>query len=378
MPKKILEEGEEEEEEKEIMLELEDGKELPLKDLVRDEIQEALKDSDILNENGNLSYDQLPSEAKQEVDDEEEEMENASKFVKTQIAKGTQHEKDLDYDTKALDTTSGSFGVSVPTALADTVITTAEKVSVLRDRASVVRVDGDFEQPTEGTAVTAYWVGENTSITESNPTLNSHTLSDNWLAARVKVSFRLLYAPDMAVVNYVGDLAGRAIGSKEETALIDGSGSGKPEGIRTSGAGTTISQSGASLAYSDLKTLYRKLDPEYRQNGVFVTSKAGATLIDSLTDSNDRPLFRPNEPMDELFNIPLLESEDIPADLGTGSDETEIWFMDPNYYQLKRGQDLQMAADDIISNLQRELVFYEAVDGVMAQSEAFVKMDSVV
>lgn len=363
-------------EEKKIMLELPNGESVDLKDLLKEESLAQLEAMGFKMENGKLAS--LPGEFKTEAMEKQEKVEAAANFIKSIIIPGKLHEK---YGVKQVTTDSGSYGASVPTELAAEIVAKRDKFSVLGARAFKLDSAGPFDVPVEGTDITGYWVGESDSgdanlITESEPTLDKKSLGDHYLAALCKVSFKLMNTSAFNIVNYISSLAGRKLAETEEAAYIGGNGTGKPKGLRTESVGS-IAQAGAGLSYQDMVDLYFSLPPQYRANAVWITSSMGAKAITGLRDSQERPIFSPGSPLDEMFRKPLLESTDMPENLGAGNDTTEIWFGDPSFYWVKYGTGMEMATESNVERLQTKVVTYQAVDGKLTLTDAFKKLTGV-
>lgn len=298
--------------------------------------------------------------------DDEEKIEKAAKFIKDACF-GRLEEK-------AIDTGNNSFGHTIPNELADFILTKKDKISRMRQLAYSFKLSGNFQLPTEGTGVTAYWVDDNNTITQSDPTIEKKSLSDYYLAARVLIPRKLLNTSAFNIVNFIGELSSRKLRDAEETSFVAGDGSGKPNGVRGAGL-AEIAQADVSFKYVDLVNLYYDLPEQYRQNAVFMTSGAGMKLIRSLTDENKMPIFDVRD--QTIFNRPVMESADIPANLGVGMDETEILFFDPWYYWIKDGEQMFIDTDKVISKLQTEVVVAEAIDGVFTMPEAGKKLTGV-
>lgn len=366
-----------------IMLQLDGGKEVDLAEVMASTNLEQLKEMGFPIENGKLDFSKFSANAKSEKQLEKEAIAEAANFVKFICLPQGKHAAFgvKSIEVKQITTDTGSFGNAVPTALASAILEKKAKFAIIRSRAFSFSLSGPFDLPIEGTGVTGYWVGEEDEsdanlVTESKPTLTKKSLDDHYLAALVKVSWKLLNTSDYNIVNFVASLAGKALAETEETAFIAGNGTGKPKGIRTETL-ESVAQAGEGLAYQDLVNLYFLLAAQYRMNAVFITSSLGAKAIVGLKDTQDRPIFQPGMPLDELFRKPLLESADIPENLGTGGDTTEVYFGDPYYYWIKDGQDLAMATQDVIERLQTKVLVYQAVDGKLVLTDAFVKLTGV-
>ena len=340
-----------------------------IKEVTLDELKTLMGESvkEILPELKEEIINEVKSNIDVKVDEtDEEKADKASQFIKDVL--------DNKAEKKAIDSTSGSFGYTVPTELADYILQARDKIAKMRKYAFVFSMAGNFQLPTEGTGITAYWVAENATITASDPTVGKKDLVDYYLATRVLVPRKLLNTSGVNVIRYIGELAARALQSTEETAFVSGDGSSKPTGLRSASVGE-VAQAGANLAYDDLVNIFYTLPEQYRDNAVFLTSSAGMKLIRKLKDSNGLPIFDMRD--QTIFGKAVIESEDIPANLGTGVNETEIWFGDMWYYWIKDGETLFMDTDKDIDTLQTKIVVAEAVDGVYTLPAACKKLSGV-
>ncbi|MCX6795811.1 MAG: phage major capsid protein [Candidatus Falkowbacteria bacterium] len=297
---------------------------------------------------------------------DDEKMEKAAQFIKDVCLN--------NINSKAVSSGNASFGYTIPTELANYILTKKDKISKIRKLAFVFQLSGEFQLPIEGTGVTAYWVGENANITESNPTIDKKNLSDYYLAARVLIPRKLLNTSAFNIINYIGELCSRKLRDTEETTFVAGDGSGKPTGIRSASFGT-VNQTGANFVYDDLVNLFYELPEQYRQNAIFMTSSNGMKLLRKLKDLQGNPIFDVRD--QTIFNRPVMEMADIPANLGVGMNETEVLFFDPWYYWVKDGESMFVDTDKKIATLQTELVVAEAVDGVFTLSDAGKKLAGV-
>lgn len=340
------------------------------------QVQEITMDElkSLIGENAKGVFKEMREEIKNELKGELQDV------VKTNeekaLEKGAQFVKDVinGIAEKAIDTGTDSFGYSIPTELSDYILKAKGKIAKMRKYAFVFSMSGPFQVPIEGTGITGYWVDDNDTVTESNPTLSKKTLNDYYLAARVLMPRRLLNTSAFNIVNYVGELAARQLRNKEESAFVAGDGDDKPTGLRSAGVGE-VAQEGSSLAYSDIVSLFFTLKEQYRENAIWLTSATGMQAIYTIKDENGVPIFDANSQM--MFRRPVVESEDIPSNLGSGSDETEIYFGDMWYYWIKDGETMFMDTDKVLSKLQTELVVAQAVDGVYTLPEACKKLTGV-
>jgi len=279
-------------------------------------------------------------------------------------------------EMKTITTDDGSFGYSVPTELAKAVHELKDKIAQIRPRAFVFSMAGKFDLPTEGTACVAYWITTeaDTDVTESAPTLGKTSLDDHYLVARVKIPYKLLSTSGVNIQNYISNLCSRALVSYEETAFVGGDGSGQPTGFREASV-DTIAQAGSALAYSDVINLIFSLAPQYRNGAVVMTSTLGMKALLTINDDQGVPIFKLGEKL--LGKYDVVEVTDIPENLGTTADTTEMWIGDLKEYWIKDGEKMLAETRKVAGRLQVDMFVYEATDGVVVNTDAFKSMTGV-
>jgi HK97 family phage major capsid protein len=342
----------------------------PKQEMTMDElkgvVQDAIKESGLAAELevAKKEIADLKSVKVEKSDDIKEDANFIEKLIKNQL------------DSKTIGSGSASFGYAIPTTLANAIAEKRDKIAKIRANAFVIQQAGNFDLPTEGTSVTAYWVTTeaDADITESNPTLAKKSLVDNWLAARVRMPYSLLNAASISVRDYVARLAGRALRNAEETAFVAGSGTDRPEGIRTADI-TQVDQAAATFGYDDVVNLYYAVPEQYRMNGKWLVPTSGMKLLRKLKDSNGVPIFNPAD--STIFGKQVLEVTDIAGNLGTSGNETEIYFGDLSEYWIKDGAQMTAENRTIPGRLQAEIIVYQAVDGVVVNTDAFRKLIGV-
>jgi HK97 family phage major capsid protein len=278
-------------------------------------------------------------------------------------------------EMKAVDSTTDHFGYTIPTTLAKAILEKRDKISKMRNLAFVFEMAGPFQLPTEGTGVTSYWVGENELITDSDPSVGKKNLDDYYLATRVLMPRKMLNTSAYNLQEYIARLSSRSIVNTEETSFVVGSGDGQPTGFRAMTGHNTEDQAGSALAYDDIINAYYGLKEQYRQDAIWMTSALGMKAIRKIKDEQGIPLFNVQD--QTMMGRRLIESEDIPANLGSSTNETELWFFNPSYYMIKDGDKMFMDVDKIISKLQIELVVAEAIDGIYTLPEAAMQLKNV-
>lgn len=330
-------------------------------------IAETVNESEIVNEVKALK-DEISAIKSSKSLDANERAEKSAEFVRDLV--------NGKLEKKTIGTGSASFGYAIPTELAAAIHEKKDKIAKIRKYAFAFAMDGKFDLPLEATGVTAYWVTTeaDADITESNPTLEKKSLDDFYMAARVRVPYKLMNSTPISIESYVSRLAARALTNAEETAFVAGDGNGKPTGLRTATI-TAIPQASTNLDYDDIVNLFYGTPEQYRANGVFLASNAAMKLIRKIKDTNKQPIFDVNS--STIFNRPVEECTDIPENLGSGGNTTEIYFGDLNEYWIKDGESLLSETRTVPGRLQVDVIVYQAVDGVLVNTDAFRKLTGV-
>jgi len=274
--------------------------------------------------------------------------------------------------------TGADGGYLVPTEFRASVIEKLVKEAVIRPRATVIPMSRDvMDIPAEDAGVTGYWKAESSPLVESNPTFAQVKLNTNKLTGLSKMSRELFADSAVGLTDYVTTLFAKKFAQMEDTAFMTGSGTGEPKGLRQYTIGSTP-QAGASLVGDDLIALYYALPVQYRMRGVFLINNSIVKLIRTLKDGVlGRYLWTDGlgDAPATLFGRPVLEQNDIPTNLGTGLNESEIWFGDLSYYMIGDRQSVEVESTTqgagTFENHQVALKMIERIDGKLGQTEAF-------
>lgn len=230
--------------------------------------------------------------------------------------------------------TDGEGGYLVPTTVAGGIIDKLEYVSPMRRIANVISNMPAKLQLTSGSLPTTYWVAEGVAITESDVEFTPKTLEPHKAAGLDTMTSEFLQdaALNPSVQNYIEDRFVLSLALLENAAFVNGDGSGKPHGFRSNDiTPASVAQAGAGLAYGDLVALKWKLGAAYADRGTFALSPEAFALVEGMVDDNGRPLYRESVAAGvpaTLLGRPVVVLDEIPANLGSGTDETEIWYAD--------------------------------------------------
>lgn len=246
-------------------------------------------------------------------------------------------------DAKAMtEGTDSAGGYLVNPEISDEVISLRLAASAVRPLCAKINVNSDSLQIASVTGgLSAGWVAELAAKPETDMTFGSLTVNNFTMAGLGAVSNQLLADSRPSVDKFiVADLAKR-LAILEETAFINGSGTGQPRGIlQTSGINSTVWTDASPTAEELLDAVYdaiAQVQQNYfgEPNGILMhprtwayISKARSTLsglyvIGSGANANGRNATD-TLPGRSLFGVPVYLSNLIPTDLGGGTESAII------------------------------------------------------
>lgn len=193
--------------------------------------------------------------------------------------------------------------------------------------------------PRETGTVTMIWENENVSTAETgNPSFGKIIWNLNKLKALTKLSLELFQNEKIDIVDLLSDMIAEQGAITEDTAFMNGLGAGRPTGLRLTPGYATIAQAGANLAYVDFVNMKHLMASQYRPGSTWLAHNDIIALAAKILDGSNRPIFLdlslfagqgtnqniPPQTVGFILGLPLMEQNDIPTDLGGGSDESEI------------------------------------------------------
>lgn len=278
-------------------------------------------------------------------------------------------------------------GVLVPTTVADSIVSKQVYISPIRQIATVIEnMPANLQLPSENSLAQAYWVAEGAPGTDSGEVFDPNILTPHKLMGLDSFTSEILAdaATNPSIQNYVEQRFAIALALLENDGFTNGDGTGKPFGFRSSAiTPTAIAQAGATLAYDDMVKLKYAIPTAYRKLAVYVVSSAAAQALESIKDTMGRPIWREGLAEDtppRLLGRPVYIVDEIPDNLGAGTNETEIWHgMFSNYFVGDRGDlrvDYGTNGTDF-ANDKISLRMARRVAGRPVISEGFAKLTGV-
>lgn len=257
----------------------------------------------------------------------------------------------------------------------DTMIVAARQdINEIRDYATVITTGSDRNIPTESSLGTATWTAEEAAYTESDTAFGQVVLGAHKLGTIVKVSEELLQDAFFDVQSYLAGVVGKRFGLAEETAYVNGDGSGKPTGIvQGSTLGKTFATNAAITAL-ELVDVYHALSRPYRNGATWMFNDSTAKLIRKLVDGNSQFMWQPGlvagQP-DTLLGRPILVSSAMPA---VATVAKSVIFGDLSGYTIadRRGTVVQRLNELYAANGQVGFRAYERTEGKVTDSSAII------
>ncbi len=169
--------------------------------------------------------------------------------------------------------------------------------------------------------VTAAWLGESQSITESAPKTRMVVLTARKLAIFTKVPNELV-ADGVGYEQTLGRKLIEAIGWFLDYACLNGTGSGQPLGVLNDPALITVAkeggQTGGTIVYDNLVKMFSRLHPASVKRAIWVANPTTIPQLAKLsvpvgTGGSHIPVMRESDGGFEILTRPVIFTEKVPA-----------------------------------------------------------------
>lgn len=282
--------------------------------------------------------------------------------------------------------TDSEGGYLVPTEFYGRIVAKRKHLIGMRSFVNVIPMSSDsLDISAENAGATVYWPAENADSTESNPSFAGVTLDAELMTILVKTSRQLVADAKPSILDYLAGLFVRAANREEDRVIIAGSGSGQPTGFRTTVTTAAVDFAGTTT-YSKVVDLLYSLPAAYRINGkvMFMGGTAAAKALATVLDLDGRPIFNPKPDergLKKLLGYDFLETDHIPSNLGGGTDASELWLANLDYYAFgdreQFSTEASTQAGDAFQKHQVWLKGFQRIAGKVALAEAFVFAENV-
>lgn len=264
-------------------------------------------------------------------------------------------------------------GYLVPDEFHRELVEALEEQNVMRQLARVIQTgSGDRIVPVVVDRGTASWIGENAAYPEADAQFSQFTLGAHKLARITRVSEELLNDSAFDIAAFLTDAFARAFGDAEESAFVNGDGTGKPRGILLDAQVGKTTASGTAIAADELIDLFHALRPPYRARASWLMHDSTVSAIRKLKDANNQYIWQPGlqagQP-DLLLGRPVRVSRYMPEiDLSAKT----VAFGDFSYYWIADRQSIgiQRLVELYAANGQVGFRMFTRLDGRLALAEA--------
>ncbi len=272
--------------------------------------------------------------------------------------------------------TDSEGGFLVPDEFERTLIEGLEEENIFRKIATVVTTSsGDRKIPVVASKGEASWVDEEGVIPESDDSFGQVSIGAYKLATMMKVSEELLNDSVFDLESYIAREFSRRIGTKEEDAFFNGTGTGKPLGVLADTGGAQVGITAASpteVKMDEILDLLYSLKAPYRRNAVFVMNEATVSAIRKLKDSTGQYLWQPSvnaATPDTLVARPLYTSAYMPV---MKANAKTVAFGDFSYYWVadRQGRTFKRLNELFAATGQVGFIGTQRVDGKLILPEA--------
>jgi HK97 family phage major capsid protein len=229
-------------------------------------------------------------------------------------------------------------------------------------------------------------VQEGTAYSETETTLGYIELVARKVGEIIPITEELIQGSSIAMFEFLAELVAEQMADKRTELLTVGVGTDEPQGILNEGDVATVDQAATGLDSDDLIELYYALKPAYRRTALWMMHDSIAKVVRKLKDSNNRYMWTDGgglgPPQPAIMGRPVFENPEIPTDLGSGSDESQIIFgsfRQGYWFGIRAG--IAMSTDSSGSDWKADITnlkFRERYDGKVGDPAAFVFLNKVI
>jgi len=258
-----------------------------------------------------------------------------------------------DPATKALSAgTASEGGYTVPE------IWSTELIELLRERAVVRSMNPTiYDMPTGtlhiaklATGATSTYGAENANITPSEQVFDELVLSWHKLSTLVPISNDLFRQSNQNVDMVVRDDVVASMGLREDLAFLRDDGSGSlPTGLLNLINAANLFDANATVNLDNVTIDLATAILNLRSNNVrflrpgWIMSPRSEMYLRTVRDGNGNYAFKDEMDAGRLFGYPFAVSTQIPENLGVGTNESEIYFVD--FADVAVGQLMEIRVD---------------------------------
>jgi HK97 family phage major capsid protein len=279
--------------------------------------------------------------------------------------------------TKALNEgTDSAGGYLVPRDFYGQIVTKRDQVSFARRAgARVIPTNRDvIDIPVEATKMENFVLtAEEAAYDEGDPAFGNKAVTVYKYTRMIKLSEELVEDEAANLDAYLAEAFGRAWGLTENNIVINGTGTGQPQGVLAGGtAGLTLA-SATAIDPGEIPALYWKLPDPYHEEAVWVLRGTTLGYLQGLRSNNNFQLVNPmvgNPQQLMLWNKPAYITDSMPA-IATGA--KTLIFGNWRYYALVERAGLTVQRNPYLYQANGQIAIFAKirVGGAVSQAEAF-------
>lgn len=250
------------------------------------------------------------------------------------------------------DTAAGGWSISPTISMLFTEPLSYESV-VRRAGANIMPLVGDALLNMSEGSVSSFWTGEAANITMSNPDGTATTTHAKTLACLSTASNKLIR---LSAISWDAQIEKRMIESMAEmeaaTALRGVLSSTAPAGISNimlagnKVAMTTLGAIPGVTMGDDILALMAKVETQLKANAmrkpaIFMHPRTWTAMYKQTYPTTGLRIFADDLKAGKLFDIPVYKTPAIPINLGTGTNESEIYLIDMDTVFIGVGNDFR-------------------------------------
>ena len=255
---------------------------------------------------------------------------------------------------------------ALPTSTANKVVSIIEK-SPLLSKVEISRIAGNLAIPTESASDAASWGSTGAA---SNDTVGTTQLYAYQLIKTISVPGTVKAGAIDAFEDYIVRRLAEKIRKALESAVINGDGSGKATGIKTTVNTLTGTFTKAAFAKADLFKIMGALGGDYQDDAIFIMpSKVYYGEVAAVVGLNDYANLASGANTAKLMGKDVVLTENAVI-----SDADYIFYGDPKKYFINFSEDINVKKDESVGFASNS-VMYRGVavcDGKLADANAFV------
>jgi len=277
--------------------------------------------------------------------------------------------------TEAVDTEGGYLA---PEEFRATLIRKLADVVHIRSRATVLTTAREsVVVPTLETEQDAEWAAEAASMTvTSDEAFGERRLTPHKLSRGTKVTEELLEDSAINLIDLLTTVWRDKFAAAEDSAFVEGTGVGRPTGVKVSTQITDYQPAGTTITADKLIDTTFQIKATYRQRAAWLIRRSNLAKIRKLKTGDQQYLWavglQPGSP-NTLCGYPVMETEYLDAETSSAivamfGDFSYYWIADRREISIKRLDELYAVEGKI------GLLATKRTDGDVAIGEAFTRL----